>query len=432
MLSALVGVALMAAPAAATRLSFIEDDYPAALALAQKRKVPLFIDAWAPWCHSCVFMKEHVLNRPELGKHGPRCVFLSIDTEKEKNAAFLQKYPIDSWPTLFIIDSEKETVALRWPGSVDVDQFGKLLDDGEKALRAQPRGSAEAKLAQADRLFGQRKLPEAVAAYREALAAMKPEHPRRARAVESLITALSASVPKDCAQTALAEAPTLPRGPSFLNVVYLGLDCRSEADPQEAWRAPVGEKLFALAQEALKLDGVLADDRSGLYETLIEYLTEKAEKKEATALAKAWLEFLEGEAAKAPTPAARAVFDPHRVNAALASGQPQRVVEPLLKSEQELGSDYNPAARLALVYRELGKLDEALAAADRAMAKVYGPRKLRVLEIKASIFARKGDLAAQKKVLTEAVATAKALPEGQRSEPTIARLSAELNKVPAP
>jgi hypothetical protein len=30
-------------------LPFIEDDYPKALAEAKARKVPLFIEAWAPW-----------------------------------------------------------------------------------------------------------------------------------------------------------------------------------------------------------------------------------------------------------------------------------------------------------------------------------------------------------------------------------------------
>jgi len=32
-----------------TGLSFIEDDYPRALADAKARHVPIFVDAWAPW-----------------------------------------------------------------------------------------------------------------------------------------------------------------------------------------------------------------------------------------------------------------------------------------------------------------------------------------------------------------------------------------------
>ena len=38
-----------AAPAAQKVLPFIPDDYPAALAKARELKLPLFIEAWAPW-----------------------------------------------------------------------------------------------------------------------------------------------------------------------------------------------------------------------------------------------------------------------------------------------------------------------------------------------------------------------------------------------
>lgn len=47
------GRALASAPgiAAARRevLPFIEDDYPRALSEARTRKLPLFIEVWAPW-----------------------------------------------------------------------------------------------------------------------------------------------------------------------------------------------------------------------------------------------------------------------------------------------------------------------------------------------------------------------------------------------
>lgn len=44
-------LALAPAPAAApkTILPFIEDDYGRALAEARAKKLPLFIEAWAPW-----------------------------------------------------------------------------------------------------------------------------------------------------------------------------------------------------------------------------------------------------------------------------------------------------------------------------------------------------------------------------------------------
>jgi hypothetical protein len=38
-----------AGPPAGPVLPFIADDYPAALAEARSRQVPLFVDSWAPW-----------------------------------------------------------------------------------------------------------------------------------------------------------------------------------------------------------------------------------------------------------------------------------------------------------------------------------------------------------------------------------------------
>jgi hypothetical protein len=49
--AAALGAALLAAPAPAKKpaLPFIEDDYPRALAEARSKKVPIFVEAWAPW-----------------------------------------------------------------------------------------------------------------------------------------------------------------------------------------------------------------------------------------------------------------------------------------------------------------------------------------------------------------------------------------------
>jgi hypothetical protein len=35
--------------AAAQVLPWIEDDYPRAVALARERKLPIFVESWAPW-----------------------------------------------------------------------------------------------------------------------------------------------------------------------------------------------------------------------------------------------------------------------------------------------------------------------------------------------------------------------------------------------
>ena len=42
-------LAAVAPLVAASNLPFVEDDYGRALADARARKLPLFIEAWAPW-----------------------------------------------------------------------------------------------------------------------------------------------------------------------------------------------------------------------------------------------------------------------------------------------------------------------------------------------------------------------------------------------
>jgi hypothetical protein len=50
-LAAGFGGSVLASPAPAKKsaLPFIEDDYPRALAEARSKKVPIFVEAWAPW-----------------------------------------------------------------------------------------------------------------------------------------------------------------------------------------------------------------------------------------------------------------------------------------------------------------------------------------------------------------------------------------------
>ncbi len=87
----------------------------------------------------------------------------------------------------------------------------------------------------------------------------------------------------------------------------------------------------------------------------------------------------------------------------------------LQASENDLPDDYNPPARLAVAYLEMKKADEALAASNRALPKVAGPRRVRVLQTRSEIFAAKGDAAASREALEQALAYAESLPPGQRS-----------------
>jgi tetratricopeptide (TPR) repeat protein len=306
-----------------------------------------------------------------------------------------------------VIDPAREQAVLRWPRSANAAQLVKLLDDGERAVRG-GGSDALAELARADRLAADKK-PAAAAAYRALLPSLPAD--KRPRAVESLLNALALGHDTAaCAKAAAELVPSLPRGPSFANAASIGLGCALELKGDE--RTGALKVLAPLGDEAVTLPGLLADDRSGIYEQLVEVRDQSGDLAGKKAMARRWLAFLEGEAAAARSPEQRAAFDPHRVAAALALGEPLRAEAALKASERDLPADYNPPARLALVYGEAKRYDDALVAIDRALGKVYGPRALRLFDQKADYQAKKGDTAGAKATLQKALATANALPPG--------------------
>jgi tetratricopeptide (TPR) repeat protein len=374
-------------------------------------------------------MRSHVFNDRRLLKHAGQFVWLSIDTEKGRNEDFVAKFPVQAWPTLFIIDSQTQSVALKWIGSADVTELEQLLTDGEQAIR----GSGDAlknKLAEADRLFGQGKSREAANAYGVSLEQAPADWPERSRAIQSLVFALQAAQEtRACAETSAKYIPSLPKDSSFANVAATGLTCALVAPRSESWRTSAIGGLEPFNQQALQIPGLLADDRSGIYEALINAREVNNDSAGARALARQWTQFLEGEAAKAPTPEARAAYDSHRLVAAIKMGEPGRVIPVLQASELNLPDDYNPPARLAVAYRELGRYADALGAVNRALAKSYGPRKLRIFEIKVSILARTGDVAGTRATLEEALKFSDTLPTQQVPKSLVTKLRTDLEKI---
>ena len=399
---------------ATTGPKFIDDDYAKALKQAKAQKKLLFIDAWAPWCHTCIAMKEQVFTRPAFTAFEKDVVFASIDTERARSDAFLKKFPIDVWPTLLFIDPVKETVVLKWLGSADELQMQALLE----AARGGP-----GTLRDADDALSAGNAGVAAEKYKVAIDAGEV----KARTVLSMLSALTlARQPEACARTTMEQLPLFTNAQERVAALTWGIGCAVEM-PEGKQKGAILDALVREGTRALPLEGVLPDDLSGLYEVLVSEREAAKDEAATQKLAAQWFAFLEGEAAKARTPAARAVFDPHRVSSALASRQTEKMIDPLLLSEKDFPKDYNPPARLAVIYRELGKFDEGLQAIERALSRCKeGPRKLRLFETKASLQDKKGDPAGKKKTLEEAVKYAKKLPRSQVSEKRIAALEAQL------
>jgi len=424
-----------AATAAAT-LEFIHDDYPAALAKSRETGKPLFIDFWAPWCHTCRSMNANVFPDPRLAPMGDRYVFLSVDTEKKENAEVVARFPINVWPTLLVVEPKQEKAALRWLGSASVEQLQALFEDGLLAIKGGDEGHA-AVLARADRLYAEGDAAAASTLLKQLLEETPVDWPRRGRAVETRLMTMAlgaAAAPEACARFALEELKTLPRSSSWANAASWGLGCALRVeDAPASWVAEVVAPLEQRVQEALgePTIAMAGDDRAGLYSVWYESRQAAKDQKGAERVGRQWFDFLQKARAEAPSPDARAVFDGHLLWIGLELGEGARVRDALIQSEQALPQDYNPPARLALVLKELGDLDGALAASDRALAKVYGPRKVRVLNDRGELLLARKDRDGARAAWTEAIALIDSLPDGQRSKRERARAQKQLEATPA-
>lgn len=120
-----------AEPAPATHksasvLPFIEDDFAAAHEKAVQSQKLLVVDAWAPWCHTCLSMKNFVFTDPTLRPLADKFVFLAVDTELPANQDFVSRFPIRSWPTLLVIEP---AVASAKPSAASTDKSSAAASD---------------------------------------------------------------------------------------------------------------------------------------------------------------------------------------------------------------------------------------------------------------------------------------------------------------
>jgi tetratricopeptide (TPR) repeat protein len=400
----------------APKIEFVHDDYAAALGRAKAAHLPLFVDTWAPWCHTCLSMREYVFPDASLQRFGPRFVWLAIDTEREGSAAFLAKFPVKGLPTLFVIDPASEQPVVAWPGSLTATELAPLLEDAETAVKgggaAAGAGDASVALLRGHKASADGKTAEAIDAYRGALAAAPADWPRRAEAIDALVSRLADDKQLGaCVTTAAEQAPKMPPGTALADVVRLGLECGSDLPK----KAPEQSRVAELATLGARVAGdtaqpILADDRSDLYDYVMHAMRDLGREDEAKKLAASWSAFLDDQAAHAATPAARAVFDAHRFLAYVALGAPERAVPMLEQSARDFPDDYNPPARLAAAFLAMKKYDDAIAAAKRALDKAYGPRKLRIWSVEADVYEAKHDRAGAKKALSDALDYAKTIP----------------------
>ena len=419
------GASSASPPAALSPLSFIENDVPAALARARAERKAVFVDVWAPWCHTCLSMKNYVLVDPSLRPLAERVVFVAIDSDRPESAPFLERYAVGVWPTFFVIDPASERSVGLWPGAASAAELRSFVEDALHAIDVARSGAgaddAAAHLGRAREAHADRRYDQAVAEYEIAVAKAPIGSPRRSEALLGWIQALEKSGDVHaCAKLGREHADEVQGAAIPADFAGFLLDCASKLSGAEQ----VGARAVALARLRKITESppaeASADDRADALSYLADVLTDTGDPDGARRANEARVAIMEKAAASAPTPAIAATYDYGRAMAYVALGRGDDAVRMLEGRERELPDAYEPPARLASALAKLGRLPEALAAADRAIARAYGPRRLGYFKLKAEIQGRTGDHAGQIATLRAEVAGHEALPKGQVSSEKLA------------
>jgi tetratricopeptide (TPR) repeat protein len=388
------------ASAPAPKLVFSQNDVAQAMQRAKREGKAVFVDAWAPWCHTCLSMKHYVFVDPSLAPLSERMAFVAIDTDRPENVAFVEKYAIDVWPTFFVLDPEGGDVIGFWPGAASVREIRELATGALDVLDARrSAGKAAdpvlAALVKARALHAERNYDQAARAYAAALKIAPPDWARRSEALFGWVGSLAkAGRGRECVEAGMkhlrdVRGAALPA--DFARVVFQCTDGIADAKKRRAAREAAVARLRELVASPPAEASI--DDRADALDILagsLETLNDRAGAKQAH---EQQVALLERAASEAATPQAASTYDYQRAMAYLALGRPEAAVKMLQEREKQLPDSYEPPARLASVLAEMGRTKDALAAIDRALPHSYGPRKLRYLALKARIQTALGDRA---------------------------------------
>jgi thiol-disulfide isomerase/thioredoxin len=404
------------APAAAPTATFAHvEDFDAGLAKAKAEGKAVLVDAWAPWCHTCLSMQNYVLNDPSLAPLAERVVLVELDTDKPENAAFLEKYTVSVWPTFFVIDPASGEATGLWPGSASVNEFRGFVQDGLAAIDAKGANpdSPEALSAAAKAKQATGDWAGAAKDYALVVEKAPADWPRRSEALMGWLFSLSQSDQyAECVTVGRAHLAEVKGAAVPADFAATLVGCADEAKVADSKAAHAEAVARLKAFTADPPADASADDRADAWNILSSALADDGDEAGARQAQEQRLAVLEKAAAGNEDPLLAQTIDNQRAQAYVALGRGEEAVKMLEAREQELPNSYEPPARLASALSKMDKLPEALVAVERAIAKSYGPRQLLYVKQKADIQGRMGDKKGQVETLKQEVAGYEALAKG--------------------
>lgn len=393
----------------ATVLRVFHDDFEGAKAAARSTGTLLVSDAWAPWCHTCISMQQLVLTPEGLAPVAGKVTLVEMDTDKASSADFVARYPVAAWPTFTAIDPHDGTMLAQWVGAASTQAFVGFIERSLLLLSQKRAGAlppVEGQLAIAREAEVQKRYPDAASLYEE-IAKVAPD-----RASEALLGAIrnhfKAGAFEACATLAR------PAGEASDFAAYLSY-C-ADALPDGPLRRDARTWARTSIQQAAQAPraGASVDDQVDLLMLLSELEASMGEPSHASATRKRALALIEQDINAAPSRAP--IHDYLRSRLLLAEARGEEAVAILRARTAEQPHNYEPFARLADALAKLERFNEALETYRAAIARSYGPRKLRYMQAQADMLEKLGRRDEATAVLRETLQGWRALPPSQRDE----------------
>jgi tetratricopeptide (TPR) repeat protein len=365
------------------------------------------------------------LKNADLARYAGQFVWLELNYDKAENVGFLTKYGANATPTFFIVDPQNEQIVATRTGAMSLSELEQFLKRGASGVFAGGQTRADEALARGDALLA--KNPEdAVKAYQEAIR-LAPVGTQRELAAASLTVAFQDSRQwQQCAETAATEAAHMSRDATFGRTVVAGMWCLVYAAPAP-WSEAQALRLERLSKEALSVSATVRDHRDELYRTLMYLSLARKNEPEAADWGNRWLDEL--DAIKPANDEERSAVDIARVENVQIFGDPKRILSALIESERAMPTDWNASLRVAQMESAAKNYSAAITACDRGLSRTPGPAgRSWLLQIKAHALTQKGQTAGARRILVEALESARTIPNKRLRENYTDRIKQALHE----
>lgn len=113
-------------------ISFFEGSWTEALKKAEVEHKPIFVDVSTSWCGWCKKLKRNTFSDKQIGTFfNNNFINVAIDAEKGEGPNLAQKYRVNGFPTLLVVDKNGEVIS----SSSGYMESDGLMQLGKNALK---------------------------------------------------------------------------------------------------------------------------------------------------------------------------------------------------------------------------------------------------------------------------------------------------------